>query len=58
MDYCRIRHGTARSRIQVTDYTLSIGIVSTNLLWQIGFAVLISISLIGLSIGWLIKQRA
>jgi len=42
----------------VTDYALSIGIVSTDLLWQIGFAVLISISLIGLSIGWLIKLRA
>jgi len=42
----------------MSDYATSIGIVSANLLWQIGFAVLISISLIGLSIGWLIKQRA
>jgi len=42
----------------MTDYATSLGIVSTNLPWQIGFAILISISLIGLSIGWLIKQRA
>lgn len=40
----------------ISDYASSMGIVATNLQWDIGLSVLVSVSLVGLSIGWLKKQ--